>query len=82
MEINVVILIKVCYTNEVSYQQCLSTASSLFAQGAFFYLIRKVLDSRSKRMAEGNSLEVCGFQSHLFCLYGRHKLSWNACNPI
>ena len=57
MEINVVILIKVCYTNEVSYQQCLSTASSLFAQGAFFYFIRKVLDSRSKRMAEGNSLE-------------------------
>lgn len=38
MEINVVILIKVCYTNEVSYQQCLSTASSLCKQGAFFYI--------------------------------------------
>ena len=66
MGINVVILIKVCYTNEVSYQQFLSTASSLFAQGAFFYLIRKVLDSRSKRMAEGNSLEVRVSQPHLF----------------
>ena len=33
-------------------------------------------------MAEGNSLEVRGFQSHLFYLHGRHKPSWNACNPI
>lgn len=38
---NVVIWIKVCYTYEVSYQQCLSTASSLFTQGAFFILLGK-----------------------------------------
>lgn len=46
---NVAKTMKVCYTSKVSYQQCLSTVSSLFTQGAFFYLIRKVRHLRSEK---------------------------------